>query len=216
MKHHKNEFTMRVNTCRGLVKFAPPVAPALLTALLIALLIALFIAMLTAACGTGAGSLKEPASKMTMALSSEAFSDNQPIPREYTCDGANVSPPLKWSGAPAGTKSFVLICEDVDAPFSVFVHWVAYNIPPSVSSLPRQVPADQALPDGTRQGLNDFDHTGYAGPCPPRGKHRYVFHVYAVDLVLDPGLMKRDAVDKAIKDHILAQGRLIGTYQRGS
>ncbi|HEY6331181.1 MAG TPA: YbhB/YbcL family Raf kinase inhibitor-like protein [Blastocatellia bacterium] len=175
----------------------------------------LLIPLLLAGCGKGGSSSNEIPSNLTMSLTSEAFSDDQQIPREYTCDGANVSPPLKWGGAPAGAKSFVLICEDIDAPFGVFVHWVVYNIPVSVSRLPRQVPTDQVLSDGARQSQNDFDHTGYGGPCPPHGKHRYVFHVYAVDIVLDQGSLKRDAVDKAIKNHILAQGQLTGTYQRG-
>jgi Raf kinase inhibitor-like YbhB/YbcL family protein len=151
---------------------------------------------------------------MTMQLTSDAFAEGQPIPAEYTCNGSNASPALKWSGAPGGAKSFVVICEDKDAPFG-FVHWVVCNIPASATGLPKQVPTDQVLSDGSMQGNNDYDKPGYVGPCPPAGRHRYIFHVYAVDILLDPGAtLKRDAVDKAIKGHILGQGQLMGTFTR--
>ena len=170
-------------------------------------------ALFFAACGSG-GSSNEAESQMTMQLTSEAFSDGQPMPPEFTCSGVNASPPLKWTGAPSGTKSFVVICEDKDAPFG-FVHWVICNIPASAIGLPKQIPADQALGDGSVQGNNDYNKIGYGGPCPPTGQHRYVFHVYAVDVMLEPAAtLTKDKTDKAIKDHILAQGRLTGTYKR--
>jgi Raf kinase inhibitor-like YbhB/YbcL family protein len=173
--------------------------------------IAALTVLVFGACTSGS---KEAESPMTIQLTSDAFSDGQPIPPEYTCTGSNASLSLKWSGAPAVAKSFVVICEDKDAP-SGFIHWVVYDIPVSATGLPKQLPTDQSLDNGAKQGMNDYDRIGYAGPCPPVGTHRYVFHVYAADILPDViAPATGNDVDKAIKGHILAQGQLIGTYKR--
>lgn len=152
---------------------------------------------------------------MTWTLTSPAFQDGTTIPSRYTCDGDDVSPPLAWTEAPAGTKSLALINDDPDAPAKTWVHWVVYNIPPSARALPEAVPANPQLPDGTRQGTTDFGRVGYGGPCPPSGRHRYVFTLYALDtmLTLAPGVTKSQ-LEAAMQDHILAQAQLIGTYRR--
>jgi Raf kinase inhibitor-like YbhB/YbcL family protein len=149
-------------------------------------------------------------------LTSPAFAPGGVIPREYTADGRGVSPPLRWGSVPAGTKSLVLICEDPDAPAGLFTHWLAYNLPAGLTGLDAGVPADPALPDGTRQGKNDFGKTGYGAPAPPRGNpHRYVFRLSALDarLDLEPGAV-RDEVTTAMFNHVLAEGDLTGTYGR--
>lgn len=157
---------------------------------------------------------------MSLTLRSSAFSHHGAIPARYTCDGENVSPPLEWSGVPAGTKSLALIVDDPDAPDPkaprmVFVHWVLYNIPPQASGLPEAV-ASGRLPPGTREGLNDWKRTGYGGPCPPIGRHRYFHKLYALDIVLpDLGHPTKARLEQAMQGHILAQAELIGTYQRG-
>jgi len=154
--------------------------------------------------------------KATMQLTSTAFSEGQPIPENYTCDGKNVSPPLKWSEAPDATKSLVLIADDPDAPVGTWVHWVLYDIPVPVGALPEDLPKGQYTPEGAKQGLNDFKHLGYGGPCPPPGKpHRYFFKLYALDalLNLEPGARKRE-VERAMEKHVLAESRLMGTYKR--
>ena len=155
--------------------------------------------------------------KRNMQLTSAAFKEGEPIAATYTCDGKNVSPPLKWSGAPAETKSLVLIADDPDAPVGTWVHWVLYDLPPTVSELSEDLPKGQYTPGGAKQGLNDFKHLGYGGPCPPPGKpHRYFFKLYALDaqLSINPGATKRE-VEKAMEKHVLAEGRLMGTYKRG-
>ncbi len=147
-----------------------------------------------------------------MQLTSTAFTEGAAIPARYTCDGRNVSPPLKWSGAPVGTRSLALIVDDPDAPSGAWVHWILYDVAPSVSELPE----DLAVAGGAKQGLNDFRHLGYGGPCPPAGKsHRYFFKLYALDSLLDlkPGLTKKD-LESAMAKHILAHGQLMGVYQR--
>ena len=156
---------------------------------------------------------------MTLSITSSAFAANAPMPSLYTCEGKDISPPLAWSGAPAGTKSFALVVDDPDAPDPAapkmtWVHWVLYDIPATASGLPEAVAA-AALPAGTRQGLNDWDRTRYGGPCPPIGRHRYFHKLYALDAML-PDLKRPDkaALEKAIKGHILAQAVLIGTYQK--
>ena len=123
---------------------------------------------------------------------SSAFKEGGAIPKDYTCDGKNVSPPLRWSDYPAGTKSFALICDDPDAPSRTWVHWVLYDLPSTTESLPERVSADYTLPNGAKQGTNDFGKTGYGGPCPPSGTHRYLFKVYALDTMLNlpPGASK--------------------------
>jgi Raf kinase inhibitor-like YbhB/YbcL family protein len=149
-------------------------------------------------------------------LSSTAFQMGQAIPAKYTCDGANVSPPLAWSGAPPGTKSFALICEDPDAPKGAFTHRVIYGIPASEKQIAEGVSAGESLPAGAKQGINDFKRAGYGGPCPPPGKpHRYFFKLYALDTDLDLKARpsKKDLL-KAMDKHVVGEGELTGTYAR--
>jgi Raf kinase inhibitor-like YbhB/YbcL family protein len=151
-----------------------------------------------------------------MQLSSTAFAEGEAIPAKYTCDDKNVSPPLKWSGTPSGAKSLALIADDPDAPVGTWVHWVVYDLPASVSELPEDLPKGQYTSNGAKQGLNDFKHLGYGGPCPPPGKpHRYFFKLYALDIIpeLKPGMTKKD-VERVMEKHILGQAQLIGTYKR--
>ena len=157
--------------------------------------------------------------RMTMELTSDAFAPNTDIPALYTCEGRDQSPPLAWAGVPAGTKSLALIVDDPDAPDPAapqrtWVHWVLYNIPPATGGLAAGVqPA--ALPAGTREGLNDWKRTGYGGPCPPIGRHRYFYKLYALDAVL-PVLQPatKAALEKAMQGHVLAQGELVGYYRK--
>jgi Raf kinase inhibitor-like YbhB/YbcL family protein len=163
--------------------------------------------------GLGAAETKR---KANMQLTSTAFTSGAPIPAKYTCEGEDVSPPLKWSGVPAEAKSLALIADDPDAPAGTWVHWVLYDLPPTVAQLSEDVPKTQTLPGGARQGHNDFKRPGYGGPCPPPGKpHRYFFKLYALDTTLDlkPGATKKD-LERAMANHLLAQGQLMGTYQR--
>jgi Raf kinase inhibitor-like YbhB/YbcL family protein len=148
-------------------------------------------------------------------VTSTAFNDGGFIPKKYTCDSSNISPPLKWSGVPEKTKSIALICDDPDAPMGTWVHWVVYDIPPELDSFPENVPPDKIMETGASQGTNDFRKIGYGGPCPPGGTHRYFFKVYALDnlLELSPGLTKGELLI-AMEGHILAEGKLIGRYSR--
>lgn len=149
-------------------------------------------------------------------VTSTAFKNMEPIPSDYTCDGRNVSPPLAWSGAPPATKSFVLIVDDPDAPGGVWTHWVVFNLLADTSELAEGMDKSQYIAGNAKQGLNDFKHLGYGGPCPPGGKpHRYVFKLFALDAMLDlkPGSSKKQ-VEAAMANHIVAQGQLVGTYQR--
>jgi hypothetical protein len=154
---------------------------------------------------------------MDIQILSTAFLEGESIPVQYTCDGDNVSPPLRWGSIPKESQSLAVICEDPDAPSGVFVHWLVFNLPPIVGNLPEAVPATETLEEtGAVQGRNDFNQIGYGGPCPPPGKpHRYFFRLYALDtrLQLQPGADKH-ALASAIQGHILAAGHLIGTYQR--
>lgn len=152
---------------------------------------------------------------VTFQLASSAFAPSEPIPSRYTCEGEDLSPPLTWSGAPVGTRSFALIMEDPDAPGGTFVHWVVYNLPASVTSLPEGIRSDSDLPQGAVHGRNSFGRNNYGGPCPPRGPHRYFFTLYALDrqLALAPGATK-EALLRAMEGHILAQAQLMGTYKR--
>ncbi len=153
---------------------------------------------------------------MTLELTSPAFKNGESIPSKFTCDGADVSPALEWVHVPAGVKGLALICDDPDAPRGTWVHWVLYGLAPDRTSLREGVPTDAVVEGIGSQGKNDFERTGYGGPCPPPGKsHRYFFKLYALDskLVLKSGAKKSD-VEKAMKGHVLGQGQLIGTYQR--
>ena len=152
---------------------------------------------------------------MTLKLTSTAFEEGGMIPSQYTCDGQNVSPPLAWSGVPEGTKTLALIADDPDAPRGTWVHWVVYNIPASEKGLAENAPARENLDSGARQGTNDFKKTGYGGPCPPSGTHRYFFKLYALDaeLNLPPGATK-DQLLKVMEGHTLAQGQLMARYKR--
>jgi Raf kinase inhibitor-like YbhB/YbcL family protein len=152
-----------------------------------------------------------------MKVESSAFEAGKEIPKAYTCEGKNLSPPLAWSGEPAGTKSFALIVDDPDAPDPAapqmtWVHWVVFNLPSDAHSLPEAV---KALPAGAEEGNNDWKRGTYGGPCPPIGRHRYFFKLYALDTVL-PGLKipNKAALEAAMKGHILSQAELIGTYQK--
>jgi Raf kinase inhibitor-like YbhB/YbcL family protein len=151
-----------------------------------------------------------------MQLTSSAFQPESNIPREFTCEGRNVSPELSWSGAPPAAKSFALVMHDPDAPVSGgFTHWLVYNIPVAVDHLPEHVPNQDALPGGGVQGKNDSGRYGYMGPCPPSGTHRYYFRLYALDVELDSGAgSSKDALEKAIEGHVLAQAELLGRYKR--
>ncbi len=153
---------------------------------------------------------------MSFTLISSAFKEGEIIPRQYTCEGADVSPPLHWSVPPAGTRSYVIIADDPDAPVGTWVHWVIYNLPLDLRGLSEGVPTDEQVLDGALQGMNDFKCLGYGGPCPPPGKpHRYFFKLYALDKVLDlkPRATKAQVVD-ACKGHILAETQLMGRFGR--
>lgn len=156
---------------------------------------------------------------MPLALTSPAFTHEQAIPPKYTCDGDNTSPPLQWSGLPDGTQSLALIVDDPDAPDPaapkrIWVHWVLYNLPVASSGLDGAVRPSH-LPDSTLEGLNDSRRTGYSGPCPPIGRHRYFFKLYALDTQLpDQGSPTKDALLKVMEGHVLEQTELMGTYEK--
>ena len=156
---------------------------------------------------------------MTLTLTSPAFTHNGAMPARLTCDGQDLSPELRWSGLPPNTKSLALIVDDPDAPDPAaprmtWVHWVLYNIPTTATGLAEAV-APGELPAGTRQGLNDWGRTGYGGPCPPIGRHRYFHKLYALDTVLpDLGKPAKAALERAMQGHVLASTELVGTYQR--
>ena len=152
---------------------------------------------------------------MEIKITSSAFEDGGLIPAKYTCDGADISPPLRWDVVPEGTKSIALICDDPDAPMGTFVHWVIFGLPAETRELAENIPSDETLPNGAKQGKSDFGRIGYGGPCPPSGTHRYFFKIYALDteIALAAGASKRELV-KAMEGHILGQGQLIGKYKR--
>jgi len=156
---------------------------------------------------------------MEIEVVSSAFQEGGAIPIQYTCDDANISPPLRWGGIPKNSQSLAVICEDPDAPSGTFVHWVIFNLPPIVSDLSEAVPTTEDLVEsGAVQGRNDFNNIGYDGPCPPPGKaHRYFFRLYALDtkLEIDAGASRRE-FERAANGHILAEGHLMGTYKRGA
>jgi Raf kinase inhibitor-like YbhB/YbcL family protein len=155
---------------------------------------------------------------MSMTITSSAFAHNGSMPKQYTCEGKDISPPLTWSGIPGKAKSLALIVDDPDAPDPAaprmtWVHWVVYNLPVSSTGLAE---ATKSLPAGALEGLNDWQRTGYGGPCPPIGRHRYFHKLYALDTVL-PDLKKpnKARLEQAMKGHIVAEAQLIGTYQKG-
>jgi Raf kinase inhibitor-like YbhB/YbcL family protein len=153
---------------------------------------------------------------MGFELTSSAFKPSQAIPKEYTCDGADISVPLSWTGTPERTKAFALIVDDPDAPRGTWVHWVLYDIPADVEELSAGIGREQTLQNGSKQGKNDFGKVSYGGPCPPAGPaHRYFFKLYALDQAtgLQPNATKQRLVD-AMKGHVLAETQLIGTYKR--
>ena len=152
---------------------------------------------------------------MEINITSSAFEDGGLIPAKYTCDGADVSPPLQWDAVPQGTRSIALICDDPDAPMGTWVHWVLFNLPSDAKELAENIPSEETLPNGARQGVSDFGRIGYGGPCPPSGTHRYFFKIYALDteIGLEAGADKRQLL-KTMEGHILEQGRLIGKYKR--
>jgi hypothetical protein len=151
--------------------------------------------------------------KSELKLASTAFKEGEAIPRGYTCDGANVSPPLEWTGVPKTAKTIAIIADDPDAPAGIWVHWVLYNLPADGLGLIENTPQTETLNGGGVQGKNDFGKIGYGGPCPPSGTHHYFFKFYAVDLELPlkPGATKTE-VEKAMEGHIVAEAQLMGTY----
>lgn len=182
-----------------------------------------FRTSLAAACGallalaTGAGAAR--GGDMSLKLSSPAFEHQGEVPVRHTCEGADVSPSLAWEGVPAGAKSLALIVDDPDAPDPrapkmTWVHWVLYDLPAASGGLPEGVAGGQ-LPPGTREGTNDWKRTGWGGPCPPIGRHRYFFKLYALDTVLpDLGQPTKAQLERAMDGHVLARGELVGTYQK--
>ena len=156
---------------------------------------------------------------MPLTLVSPAFSHDGEIPRRYTCQGDDLSPPLSWSGVPDGTKSFALIVDDPDAPDPeaprmTWVHWVLYNLPPDVRELPEAM-GPGALPPGTEEGQNDWKNLGYGGPCPPIGRHRYFHKLYALDCRLpNLGAATKNELEAALEGHVLGQAELVGTYEK--
>jgi len=153
--------------------------------------------------------------KSELKLTSTAFKEGEAIPRGYTCDGANVSPPLEWTGVPKSAKTIAIIADDPDAPSGTFVHWVLFNLSAEGLGLIENTPQTETLNGGGVQGKSDFGKVGYGGPCPPSGTHRYFFKFYVLDseLSLKPGATKAD-VEKAMEGHIVGQAQLMGTYKR--
>jgi hypothetical protein len=175
---------------------------------------AVFLAGLIPACNAENSPAK--GASMKLQLTSAAFAEGRPIPRRQAYDDQDLSPALQWSGVPPAAKSLALICDDPDAPVGTWVHWVIYNLPPDTAGLSEGVPKSAELDNGAKQGVNDYRRIGYGGPCPPPGKpHRYFFKLYALDAKpeLKPGLTKKELL-KAMEGHVLAEGQLMGTYQR--
>jgi Raf kinase inhibitor-like YbhB/YbcL family protein len=152
-----------------------------------------------------------------ISLTSPAFQYGSPIPKRYSCEGDDVSPPLRWTGTPVGARTLAVVCDDPDAPRGTWVHWVLYNLSSDAVELAEAVPSLPELPSGARHGRNSGGDVAYGGPCPPPGKpHRYFFRLYALDISLNlhAGATKEE-LEQAIDQHVLGQGTLMGTYQRG-
>ncbi len=152
-----------------------------------------------------------------MKIISSAFNEGDTIPSKYTCDSLNVSPPLRWSSVPGGTKSFALVFEDPDAPMGTWVHWLIYNLPENILEMPENIPPIKNLPNGAVQSRNDFRKIGYGGPCPPMGTHHYFFKIFALDCELKAEQeITRPELMRAISGHVLADAQLMGKYKRQS
>jgi Raf kinase inhibitor-like YbhB/YbcL family protein len=152
---------------------------------------------------------------MDIQITSPVFEDGGAIPKKYTCDDLDVSPPIEWTNVPEGTKTFAIVCDDPDAPMKTWVHWIIFNIAGDVSCLPESVPPEKELENGARQGMNDFHKVGYGGPCPPSGMHRYFFKIYALDTKLDkPAGISKSHLMIAMEGHVLSESHLMGTYTR--
>ena len=178
----------------------------------------LAVAVIVSACGGGDSepTLEQEAATLSIQVTSLAFTEGASIPVTHTCDGEDTSPPLSWAGVPTDTKSIALISDDPDAPGGTWVHWVYYAIPADVGELQEAIATADELPDGARQGKNDFKRVGYGGPCPPKGgPHRYFFKVYALDVEIElgPGATKKELL-RSMDGHVVAQGQLMGTYKR--
>lgn len=183
------------------------VKPALASLSLLMLALTLGIPGAPSTAGTH---VNESRKNMALHVTSTAFSEGQAIPEKYSCEGQDISPVIKWSGAPANTKSLALIVDDPDAPSGTFTHWVLYDLPATTTEL------SEGSSGGGKEGVNGFRKTGYGGPCPPPdGAHRYFFHVYALDIdsLGKPGLSKQEVV-AAMKGHVVAEGQLMGRYRR--
>ena len=207
MLHHERRQKAPENYARQMALSESCATPSLLC-----LAVMLAAAVFSLGSPLGAGGQQ----KAKFELRSVAFAQGANIPRQFTCDDADISPALSWNEPPQGTQSFALIMDDPDAPAGTFVHWVVYNLPADSRQLPERIPGNDALTGGTLQGVNDFPRTGYGGPCPPPGRpHRYFFKLYALDakLNLKAGARKQD-VERAMKGHILAQAELMGRYGR--
>ncbi len=152
---------------------------------------------------------------MDIQITSPVFKDGGTIPKKYTCDDLDVSPPIEWSNVPEGTISIAIVCDDPDAPMKTWVHWVIFNIPGDVTHLSENVSPEKELENGARQGMNDFHKVGYGGPCPPSGMHRYFFKIYALDTTLDlPAGISKSHLMIALEGHVLSEAHLMGTYTR--
>jgi Raf kinase inhibitor-like YbhB/YbcL family protein len=188
------------------------VSPAIGLFLMIAIPVFLFLS----GCMTENPGSTGNATEKQLIVSSAAFIGGETIPVRYGCSGEGASPPLFWTGIPAGTKSIAVLMEDLDSPGSRFTHWIIYNIPPETSGLSENISPFTVLPDGSEQGINTFGRTGYSGPCPPVGTtHRYLFTVSALDRILDlPGMANRSEFDAAIRGAVIANGTILGVYGR--
>ncbi|MFI5455526.1 MAG: YbhB/YbcL family Raf kinase inhibitor-like protein [Isosphaerales bacterium] len=190
----------------------------------------LLMLLASTGCGRTESLPADDPGRLTIQLRSPAFAEGGMIPKTFTCDGSDRSPPLEWSGVPASARALALICDDPDAPGGTWSHWVVFNLPSQLKALREGVPKEETIPEASttvsesvveelskaRQGKNDFGKNGYGGPCPPSGTHRYFFRLYALDATLDLGSnATRAEVIKAIEGRILAEGRLAGKYRRG-